>query len=86
MAQPTGGQSQPSVKTMQFETTLVSPPAKRAKMAARSGIGVSPSRGSVLTGAQELLTDGDRMRHVHGKRDGPAVLAVPMRVLDDAAD
>ena len=49
MQQPTSGMSQPSVSTMQFVTSSMSPDANRASEASRSGFGVDPSMCSART-------------------------------------
>jgi len=51
MQHPTSGMSQPSVRTMQFVTSSISPEAKRPRIASRSGFGVEPSMCSARTPA-----------------------------------
>src|SRR5215471_11885537 len=87
MAQPTSGMSQPSVSTMQLETSSVSPEASRAKMASRSSSGVPPSRCSART--PERTNSSQRCRlwaTLQANATGLPALAelVPMR--DDVAD
>ena len=71
MQQPTSGMSQPSVSTMQFVTSSISPDASRASVASRSGFGVVPSMCSARTpDLDEFVADVNRVRDVDGKGDG----------------
>ena len=87
MQQPTSGMSQPSVSTMQLVTSSISPDARRASVASRSGLGVEPSMCSAAhAGLDELIADVDGVRDVDGEGDGLPALAVLVPMRDDVAD
>jgi hypothetical protein len=72
---------------MQLQTTSVSPAARRARIAARSSIGIEPSRCSARTpGAHEFVADVDAVADAAGEGHGLAALAILEPVRDDVAD
>ena len=68
MQQPTSGMSQPSVSTMQFVTSSISPDASRASVASRSGFGRrAVDVFGAHAGSHEFIADVERVPDVDGE-------------------